>query len=176
MATVIRRSLPTARETGRAHEALPEVAASVLTVLLVAGLLFFFFVLPVRVERALNRTRHVPPYRATADARDLHRTLTIADLHADSLLFACDLLERSTRGHVDLSRLIEGHVALQIFSAVTKSPRGLNVEQNAGDTDDIIQIALAGRWPVRTWFSLLESGSCWTTCRTIRRSIERAAR
>lgn len=133
-----------------------KIAAIGLAAILIAGLLFFFFVLSGIVEGALNRTINPPPYEASAEARNLHRTLTIADLHADSLLFGRDLLKRATRGHVDLPRLIDGNVALQVFSAVTKSPRGLNIEQNDDDTDDIILIALGNRWPVKTWFSLKE--------------------
>jgi len=133
-----------------------KIATVVLIVLLIAGLLFFFFALSGLVESALNRTLNPPPYEASAEARELHRTLTVADLHADSLLFGRDLLKRATRGHVDLPRLVDGNVTLQVFSAVTKSPRGLNIEQNDDDTDDIILIALGNRWPVKTWFSLKE--------------------
>jgi len=32
-------------------------------------------------------------------------------MHADSLLWKRDILERSVRGHVDVPRLIEGHYA-----------------------------------------------------------------
>jgi hypothetical protein len=35
-----------------------------------------------------------------------------------------DILERSDRGDIDVPRLIEGHYALQVFSSVTKSPKG----------------------------------------------------
>jgi len=86
----------------------------------------------------------------------LHGTLLIADLHADSLLWSRDLLERGTRGHVDIPRLIEGNIALQAFTIVTKSPRNQNIERNTGDTDNITLLAIAQRWPIRTWHSLTE--------------------
>jgi membrane dipeptidase len=133
-----------------------KIAGWVLLALIVLGLLFFFFVLGAMVEGSLNRTINPGPYRASDEATALHRTLTIADLHADSLLFGRDLLERSDRGHVDIPRLDEGNVALQIFSAVTQSPQGLNIERNSGDSDTIILIALGMRWPPSTWFSNLE--------------------
>ena len=118
--------------------------------------LTFFLVLPASVERRLNPI-HSPAAGAVSQrARDLHARLLIADLHADSLLWGRDLLERGARGHVDVPRLIEGNVALQAFTVVTKSPRGLNIERNAGDTDNIIWLALAGRWPAATWGSLRE--------------------
>ena len=76
------------------------------------------------------------------------RSLTVADLHADSLLWGRDLNQRADRGHVDIPRLIDGNVALQVFSVVTKSPRGLNIERNDANSDDILLLALAQRWPV----------------------------
>src|SRR2546426_5588069 len=48
------------------------------------------------------------PYTTLFRSRALHRQLLIADLHADSLLWGRDLLERGTRGHADIPRLIEG--------------------------------------------------------------------
>jgi membrane dipeptidase len=133
-----------------------KIAGWILLALIVLGLLFFFFVLGPMVEASLNRTINPGPYSASEEATALHRTLTIADLHADSLLFGRDLLERSDRGHVDIPRLDEGNVALQIFSAVTQSPQGLNIERNSGDSDTIIFIALGMRWPPSTWFSNFE--------------------
>ena len=82
--------------------------------------------------------------------------MTIADLHADPLLWGRDLLERGTRGHVDIPRLAEGNVALQVFAVVTQSPRGLNIESNDDSTDDIFLLAIAQRWPIQTWFSVKE--------------------
>jgi microsomal dipeptidase-like Zn-dependent dipeptidase len=86
---------------------------------------------------------------------DLHERLTIIDLHADSLLWGRDLLERADRGHVDVPRLIEGNVALQVFAVSTKVPRHLNIERNDDRTDDIALVALVQGWPAATWRSLL---------------------
>lgn len=111
---------------------------------------------PAGVERWLNRTLQAGPYAASARAAALHRTLFLADLHADSLLWGRDLLARGARGHVDVPRLIEGGVALQAFTVVTKSPRGLNLERNDSRTDEITLLALVQRWPPATWMSLKE--------------------
>ena len=73
----------------------------------------------------------------------LHETLWVADLHADSLLWGRDLLQRATRGHVDVPRLREGNVALQVLAATTKSPRHLNIERNDDRSDDVVLLALA---------------------------------
>ena len=127
-----------------------------LGVVLVAGGAAFFFVVPGLVERTSNVTLHAPPYAATARARELHARLFVADLHADTLLWDRDLLARGSRGHVDLPRLVEGGVALQFFTVVTKAPRGMNIDRNAGDTDNITPLAVAQRWPTGTWGSLTE--------------------
>jgi len=111
--------------------------------------------LAARTETRLNPTGFVPPYHASERARALHERLIVADLHADSLLWGRDLLVRGERGHVDVPRLIEGNVALQVFAATTKSPRHLNIERNEDDSDDIILLALALGWPPATWRSLL---------------------
>ena len=116
----------------------------------------FFATIPQLVDQDQNRVVKKPPYTATAGALTLHKSLTIADLHADSLLWGRDLLERSTDGHVDIPRLADGNMALQVFSLPTKSPHGLNIESNEDKNDDIFWLALVGRWPPRTWNSLTE--------------------
>jgi microsomal dipeptidase-like Zn-dependent dipeptidase len=86
----------------------------------------------------------------------LHATLILADLHSDTLLWGRDVLARGTTGHVDVPRLREGRFALQVFSAVTKSPEGQNYTRTTGDTDQISLLVKLQLWPVRTWTSLLE--------------------
>jgi microsomal dipeptidase-like Zn-dependent dipeptidase len=108
-----------------------------------------------RTEARHCTTRLRPPYHATDRARALHERLWIADLHADSLLWGRDLLTRSDRGHVDVPRLVEGNVALQVLAVTTKSPRHLNIERNDDDSDDIFLLALALGWPPATWRRLL---------------------
>jgi microsomal dipeptidase-like Zn-dependent dipeptidase len=123
------------------------------------GAVAFFLVAPGRVERSQNR---IAPQalNITPAALALHGTLDVADMHADSLLWKRDLLVQSDRGHVDLPRLIAGHYALQVFSSVTKSPKGQNYDANGGDTDNITGLVMADLQPPRTWGSLLER-SLW---------------
>src|SRR5262249_18989293 len=109
-----------------------------------------------QVEQRMNTVLDGPPYRPSERAIELHKKLFIADLHADSLLWNRNLLERGTRGHVDIPRLVEGNVALQAFTVVTKTPRGLNYERNASNTDNITLLAIAQRWPMATWSSLTQ--------------------
>jgi membrane dipeptidase len=108
-----------------------------------------------RTEARHCTTRFRPPYLVSDHARALHERLWVADLHADSLLWGRDLLRRSDRGHVDVPRLIEGNVALQVLAVTTKSPRHLNLERNDERSDDVLLLALALGWPPATWRRLL---------------------
>jgi membrane dipeptidase len=107
------------------------------------------------IERRRNRVHHRGPYRASARALELHRGLTVVDLHVDSLLWGRNLLRRAGYGHVDVPRLVEGGVALVGLAASTKVPRRVNLERNDDTTDDVTLLALALRWPRATWGSLL---------------------
>ncbi|KGE04672.1 dipeptidase [Pseudohaliea rubra] len=117
----------------------------------------FFALAPRMVEEGMNRVLPHEPVTLSAAAAALHADLIVGDLHADSLLWRRDLHKRSNRGHVDLPRLREGNVALQVFTAVTRTPAGQNYEANASDArDNITLLAMAQRWPPRTWDSLAE--------------------
>jgi membrane dipeptidase len=116
----------------------------------------FFFEIPRLVDEEQNKVLKKPPYAVPEQARNLHKQLTVVDLHADSLLWGRDLLERATYGQVDIPRLADGNVALQVFSLPTKSPRGLNIESNDDKSDDVHSLAIVERWPLATWNSLTE--------------------
>lgn len=90
-------------------------------------------------------------------ALELHGSSVVVDLHADSLVFGRDLLQRSRLGHVDVPRLLEGGVALQFFTVPTKAPYGLNIDRTDGRNPDMLTIAAPLlRWPPSTWFSPTE--------------------
>jgi membrane dipeptidase len=129
----------------------------VLITLVVLAIVYAFVAqLPEMVDQRQNKVLAKPPYAASDKAFALHRQLTVVDLHADSLLWGRDLLQRDTVGHIDIPRLADGNVALQVFSLPTKSPRGLNIERNDDKSDNITLLALAERWPPATWNSLTE--------------------
>jgi membrane dipeptidase len=133
------------------------IAVAIVVPLLAAA---FFLFGPGIVESGMNKVVATRPPAISPEVRALHSTLRIADLHADTLLWNRDLLERSERGHVDLPRLESGNVALQIFSSVTKTPKGQNYDANGADSDNITALAVAQLQPPRTWGSLLER-SLW---------------
>lgn len=124
--------------------------------LLALAAVAFFVLAPGMIERGMNRIDGKPLIPVSDEARALHETLTIVDLHSDTLLWDRDLLDRAERGHEDVPRMIDGNLALQVFSSVTKTPKGQNYEANSAETDNITGLAIAQLQPVRTWTSLLE--------------------
>lgn len=135
------------------------IQRGVATLLALAGLgLIGFWTLGPRIaDSRMNPVTAHSPYPISDAARTLHSDLIIGDWHADSLLWKRSLLKRHNYGHVDIPRLQEGNVAVQVFTAVTKSPSGLNYDENATDArDDITLLAVGQLWPLRTWNSLLE--------------------
>jgi microsomal dipeptidase-like Zn-dependent dipeptidase len=131
-----------------------------LAMLLLVGGIGFFGIAPGYVEGSMNRIDGKPLPKVSAEAIALHKTLTIVDLHSDTLMWKRDMLDRAERGHMDLPRLQEGNVALQVFSSVSKTPKGQNYDANGADSDNITLLAVAQMQPVRTWNSLLER-SLW---------------
>jgi membrane dipeptidase len=125
---------------------------STIVVLLVLVVIAWFEI-PAIVESHSNKVLQRPPYHPSAAAEALHNKLIVADLHADSLLWKRDLLSHGSRGHVDLPRLQQGNVAIQAFTLVTTSPRHLNIYRNSDSSDMIRYLAIAQRWPLRTWNS-----------------------
>ncbi len=126
-------------------------AALVLIVLVVLALL----ILPGYVEKGQNKLYPREPYQAPANVLALHKKLIITDMHSDSLLWDRNLNKRGSYGHVDFPRLIEGNVALQAFTIVTKVPKGINYDKNEDVSDLISMLALVQAWPPSAWKSLL---------------------
>lgn len=124
-----------------------------LAVLTVLGLALMFLFGPYLADRASNKVLVPGPYPVPEEARALHARLAVSDLHADTLLWDRDLVERGTHGHVDIPRLIEANVTLQGFFLVTHTPRGLNIHRNEDTTDNITLLSVFQRWPVATWTS-----------------------
>ncbi len=125
-------------------------------VLIIIGAIVFFGVIPQRFDATHNVVLAHEPYVVSDAARVLHATIPVADLHSDMLLWRRDPAKRQKRGHTDLPRLREGGFALQIFTAVTKTPRGINLDENSADSDGLTVLMVAQRWPLRVWGSIYE--------------------
>lgn len=110
---------------------------------------------PGKLEESLNTVELHSPYKISKAALELHRSLVIGDLHADSTLWNRELLRRYDRGHVDIPRMREGNQAVQMFTSVTKSPSGQNYDKNSASAgDNITSLVMIQAWPIDTWSSL----------------------
>lgn len=127
-----------------------------LLVLLLLGVVGAFALGPGIVENTMNRMADTDLAEPDRETVALHDSLFIADLHSDTLMWNRDLLDRSDRGHMDLPRLQEGNVGLQVFSSVSKTPKNQNYDSNPANTDNITLLAILQLQPLRTWTSLLE--------------------
>ena len=140
---------------------LKRVVVGFVALVLLFGALFFGYGARY-VDAKMNAVLHRPPYAVGPAALALHATLRVADMHDDLLLWPRDPLVKGTIGSTDIPRLVEGNVAVEIFSTVSKSPRGQNYAGNSGESDNITLLAIAERRPVKAWRSLLERAR-WTS-------------
>ncbi|MBI1809583.1 MAG: dipeptidase [Gemmatimonadetes bacterium] len=138
-----------------------KVATWLLAVVLLAVLAFLTLGASF-VDRRMNTVILKPPYRVSPAAQALHAKLRVADMHDDLLLWPRDPVARGTVGSTDIPRLLDGNIAVEIFSTVSKTPRGQNYESNAGNSDNITALAIAEHRPIKTWTSLLERAR-WTS-------------
>jgi membrane dipeptidase len=122
--------------------------------LLLLGFGGFFGLAPRVIDRKMNQVVGMPA-TISPRAAALHKQLSIVDLHSDTLLWRRDMLRGTDHGHIDLPRLQSGNVTLQVFSSVTKSPKGLNYDRNSEDSDSLNLLVRAQLQPHRTWNSLL---------------------
>ncbi|RLA62196.1 MAG: peptidase M19 [Epsilonproteobacteria bacterium] len=120
------------------------------------SLVVLFLLLPGIVDRLKNPLVHESLPELTAAGLKFHKTLFVADLHNDFLLWNRNLLKSYSYGHTDLPRMRKGNASLQVFSSVTKTPRGLNYHSNSDKSDMITLLSIIQRNPVDTWNSLLE--------------------
>lgn len=122
--------------------------------LLAIAAVIYFFVAPPVLDSQFNTVDKPGPYQVTDRTKALYHGLQIVDLHADPLLWDRDLSQRNMRGQVDLPRMRDANMALQVFGLVTKVPAGLNFDRNSSDSDVLPWVVAAQRWPVETWFGL----------------------
>ncbi|WP_057939942.1 dipeptidase [Algoriphagus resistens] len=131
-----------------------------LIIVLGAILLLYFaatFIVPPYIESQRNPVKTPAPYSTSAVAQSIYDELDfIADLHCDALLWGRDLTERGSRGQVDFPRMREANVALEMFTIVSKSPSGQNMQSNSSDTfDNITPLTIAKGESPANWFSLI---------------------
>jgi microsomal dipeptidase-like Zn-dependent dipeptidase len=118
----------------------------------VLAALLFLWTLLVRSETLtaehLYGTRPAPTKAVSADARALHRRLTVADLHADTLIWRRDLLRRRAIGHFDFPRMQDGGGVVQGFLVVTEAPRQTEGGHITDKSDRLTALGLFDQWPL----------------------------
>lgn len=137
---------------GTRGKRLKKLAAAAVVLAVLAALLAFL-VAPRAVMAKYNHVVDPGPYAAGKTATELHATLLVADCHADALMWSRDLLKRGKLGHVDLPRLQEGNVALQVFTVPNHVPRGHRMANTPDNLDLFVPLSFFQAWPARTWFS-----------------------
>jgi membrane dipeptidase len=112
---------------------------------------------PQYVEAERNPVKAAGPYQISPEGQAIYDRLDfISDLHCDALLWGRNLNRRGDQGHVDFPRMREVNVGLQMFTIVSKSPAGQNMQSNSEDTfDNITPLTIAKGESPWNWFSLI---------------------
>jgi microsomal dipeptidase-like Zn-dependent dipeptidase len=117
----------------------------------------------VRVaDSVMNPVGKNDPQALTDHAKRLHRSLLVADLHADTLMFdrggVTGIQKKHSYSHADVPRLKEGNVGFQMLTVATVTPVPFQKWMNGGILNGAAGLALLQGWPVRTWNSAHERG------------------
>lgn len=92
-----------------------------------------------------------PPFEISNEAYELHQQLWVIDAHSDVLLSGRKLLQRSKFGHTDIPRLIEGNVAIQGFTVVTRMNATTDLHNMPSDgLDLLVPLTTSLGWPSKT--------------------------
>lgn len=112
---------------------------------------------PQYIEAERNPVKAAGPYQVSPEAQAIYARLDfISDLHCDALLWGRNLNKRGNQGHVDFPRMREANVALEMFTIVSKSPAGQNMQSNSEDAfDNITPLTIAKGESPWNWFSLI---------------------
>jgi membrane dipeptidase len=122
-----------------------------LLIIIVAAIAFFSLA-PGIIDKSMNKVIHTA---SLSDKVSWYDSIPfVADLHCDALLWDRDFLERHDNGHVDLPRMQEANAAFEVFTVVSKTPRGINYDKNSGDTDQIALLSFAQLKSPADWFSM----------------------
>jgi microsomal dipeptidase-like Zn-dependent dipeptidase len=121
-------------------------------ILFVLAALVFFSFGPGYIDRSMNKTIHT---LTQSDKVSWYDSIPfIADMHCDALLWDRDLLKHHDYGSVDIPRMQQANEAFQIFTIVSKTPRGINYDMNTDKTDQVALLSFAQLQPVADWFSI----------------------
>src|ERR1043165_3516940 len=120
-------------------------------IVFVAIAIGFFAIVPTYIDQTQNKVALRGPFVKNQWYDSIP---FIADLHCDELLWKRNFLKQMDYGHVDLPRMQQANQAFQVFTIVSKTPRGINIENNDGDTDQVALLSFAQLRPLSNWFSI----------------------
>jgi len=122
------------------------------SILIIIATIIFFVFAPAYIDKSKNEvTLNVinPPKVSWYDSIPF-----IADLHCDALLWNRNNLKHHNYGHVDIPRMQEANMAFQVFTIVSKTPKGINIEKNDDKTDQISLLSFVQLRNPKDWFSV----------------------
>lgn len=117
---------------------------------LITAVAIYALTMPLDAERGGKSNLIFPhePYTVSPEAQKLHDSLVVADWHVDTLMWLRSILESSDIGQVDVPRLEQANMAIQVFPSVTRVPdAGINLTNNEATGDKISLLAFADKWP-----------------------------
>ncbi|MBI5858056.1 MAG: membrane dipeptidase [Sphingobacteriales bacterium] len=121
-----------------------------LLVLILAAIAFFVFA-PKYIDKSKNKVTIKGPFVKSTWYDSIP---FIADLHCDALLWNRNFLKEHDYGHVDLPRMQKANMAFQVFTIVSKVPKGINIEKNDSHSDQIGLLSFAQLQPPANWFNV----------------------
>ena len=121
-------------------------------IILTISVIIFFAFVPAYIDKSKNKVT----FKVTRSEKvSWYDSIPfIADLHCDALLWDRNNLKRHSYGHVDIPRMQEANMAFQVFTIVSKTPKGINIERNDDKTDQIALLSFAQLRTPKDWFSV----------------------
>lgn len=142
---------------------------TVIAIVLVLAATAFFGIVPSYIDKLQNQVVTNGPFVKNQWYDSIP---FIADLHCDELLWDRNLLKQIDYGHVDLPRMQQANIALQVFTVVSKTPKGINIEQNDGNSDQVALLSFVQLRPPSNWFSIKKRAL--NQCFTLKEFAERS--
>lgn len=124
----------------------------IFAIILVTGAVIFFVFVPSYIDKSKNKVTLKIENPAKVDWYD--SIPFIADLHCDALLWDRNNLKHHSYGHVDIPRMKQANMAFQVFTIVSKTPKGINIESNDDKSDQIALLSFAQLRNPGDWFSV----------------------
>lgn len=119
------------------------------SIMLLVVMILGHYLLPPYLDGDVNTVVAHSDYKISDKANQLHQTLVIGDLHADTAFWQRDLFHRNEPAHLDIPRMREGNMPVQMFTTFTKVPTGIDYVTNSSETRDrLTPLIVLQAWPI----------------------------